>query len=103
VEELRVSAKTSNIITGNWDIFKSGTFKIDLRTAQSGNLEMWERQPVCENGYVTAGYIDVADLTLKKYLSYQIIFLTSITLTDTVTSGASVDGALLSRPHTPSI
>jgi len=50
VEELRLSTKTSTIVTGNWNIFKNGTSKMELRAAQSGNQEMWERQPVCENG-----------------------------------------------------
>ena len=37
MEEMRVSTKTSNIITGSRDVLKSATFKIELRTAQSGN------------------------------------------------------------------
>ena len=40
MEELRVRTKTSNIITGNREVLKSGTSKIELRTAQSGNQEM---------------------------------------------------------------
>jgi hypothetical protein len=65
MEELRASTKTSNIISGSMDVLKSGTSKIELRTAQSGNQVMWERQPVCINGYRTARYLDVAVVTLK--------------------------------------
>jgi len=48
MEEMRVSTKTSNIITGSRDVLKNGTSKTQLRAAQSGNQEMCERQPVCE-------------------------------------------------------
>jgi hypothetical protein len=75
---LRDGTKTSNIITGRRNIFKSGISSIGLRTAQSANQSC--EKDICENGYRTARNFDIAVITLKIFVLYYL-------------SGSEVSGA----------